>query len=148
MPKMLIVDDEPDICECLESFFTTKGFSVKCAFSGGEAIERILEAPPDILLLDLRLPDVWGIEILKRVRRLFPATKVIVVSACDQAEPRAEAKTYGACGFVSNFSPTSLSIIDPCAPRVPSGTSPANDLPTPVTSTTGCATPPRDTVGC
>ncbi len=102
MPKMLIVDDEPDICGCLQDFFSAKGFDVRTAFSGGQAMEALVgEGRPDVVLLDLRLPDAWGIDILKRVKRLYPATKVIIVSSMDQPESQQEARTYGAIGYVT-----------------------------------------------
>ena len=101
MPRMLIIDDEPDICECLNDFFSAKGFAVRCVFSGKDALVTLLEEQPDIVLLDLRLPDIWGLELLKRVKRLYPATKVVVVSSVDQREPKLQAKTYGACAYIT-----------------------------------------------
>ncbi len=101
MPYMLIVDDEPDICECLSDFFSAKGFSVHCAFSGEDALHHLIERPPDVLLLDLRLPDIWGMDVLRRAKRLSPTTKVVVVSSLDHQEPKAEAKACGASGYVT-----------------------------------------------
>lgn len=102
MPKMLIIDDEPDICECLQDFFSAKGFEVRTAFSGGQALEELVQdGRPDVVLLDLRLPDSWGLDILRHIRRLYPATKVIIVSSMDQPEPRRQARAFGACGYVT-----------------------------------------------
>ena len=100
MQRMLIVDDEPDICDCLQQFFSAKGFSVTSAFSGEEAIERIAEAPVDVVLLDIILPGIHGIEVLKRAKELCPQAKVVMVTALDQDEPRVEAQRYGAAGYV------------------------------------------------
>jgi len=98
---MLIVDDEPDICDCLGHFFQAKGFAVSCAFTGEDAIEWLMQQPADILLLDIRLPGVWGIEVLKQAKQLYPDIKVVMVTALDADERRIEARAYGACGYVT-----------------------------------------------
>lgn len=100
MQRMLIVDDEPDICDCLQQFFSTRGFTVACAFSGEEAIERIAEHPVDVVLLDIVLPGIHGIEVLRRVKDLCPEVKVVMVSGLTQDERRIEAQRYGAAGYV------------------------------------------------
>lgn len=100
MPRMLIVDDEPDICDCLRDFFSARGFAVTCAFSGEEAIEQITAAPVDVVLLDILLPGIHGIEVLKRAKELCPEAKVVMVTALDQDERRIEAQRYGAAGYV------------------------------------------------
>ena len=100
MQRMLIVDDEPDICDCLQHFFSTRGFTVTCAFSGEEAIERLAEGPVDVVLLDIVLPGIHGIEVLRRVKDLCPEVKVVMVSGLAQEERRIEAQHYGASGYV------------------------------------------------
>lgn len=98
--RMLVVDDEPDICGCLQDFFSARGFTVTCAFSGEEALERLAETPVDVMLLDIVLPGIHGIEVLKRARELYPALKVVMVTALDQATRRIEAQRYGAIAYV------------------------------------------------
>jgi len=98
---MLIVDDEPKICECLARFFTAKGLTVTYALSGQEAIDWLMDHPADVILLDLRLPDMPGTEVLKRARELYPEARVVMVTALDAEERRIEAKVYGACGYVT-----------------------------------------------
>ena len=100
MRQMLIVDDEPDICDCLQHFFSSRGFAVACAFSGEEAMTRLAEAPVDVILLDIVLPGIHGIEVLRRVKELCPEVRVVMVTALDQAEQRVEAQRYGASGYV------------------------------------------------
>ena len=101
MPQMLIVDDEPKICDCLSEFFGAKGFAVRRAVTGQEAIKRVRVDRPDVILLDLRLPDMEGFEVLKRAKDLQPTTKVIMVTALDHPELREEAHAYGACGYIT-----------------------------------------------
>lgn len=101
MPKMLIVDDEPKLCACLAAYFTTKGLTVSTVYEGEQAIEQLSRESPDIILLDVRLPDISGIEVLKRARELCPQAKVIMVTALDQPEVREEAAAYGAVGYIT-----------------------------------------------
>jgi len=100
MRRMLIVDDEPKLCECLARFFSAKGLAVRFALSGEEALERLMDEPADVILLDMRLPDLPGTEVLKRARELCPQAKIIMVTAVDDDEPQISAKAYGACGYI------------------------------------------------
>ena len=101
MKQMLIVEDERDICDCLEQFFSAKGFAVASAFSAEEALERLKAAAPDVILLDILLPGLSGIELLKRARALHPSARVIMVTALDRDELRREAYFLGAAGYVT-----------------------------------------------
>ena len=75
---MLIVDDEPGIVEEVKDFFQEEGFQVATADTGKEGIEQVTKMKPDILLLDMKLPDMSGIEVLKSCKEFSPKTKVIV----------------------------------------------------------------------
>jgi len=102
MPRMLIVDDEPKICECLQAHFAARGMTVQTALNGQDALEILMnDAPQDFLLLDIRLPDMKGIEVLKRAKELCPDAKVFMVTALDDEGPRMEAKAYGAHGYIT-----------------------------------------------
>jgi DNA-binding response OmpR family regulator len=101
MRRMLIVEDEQDLCECLQEFFTMRGFSVVSAFSGEEALDQLKENPPDVILLDIILPGLSGIEVLRRVKQLHPRARVIMVTALDQEELRQQAHLYGAAAYIT-----------------------------------------------
>ncbi len=101
MPRMLIVDDERDICELLKDFFQEKGFAVLSAFSGEEAIAKLDEQEADVMLLDILLPGLSGIEVLKRIKEHHPKVRVIMVTAIDQVELRCQAQQYGAVAYVT-----------------------------------------------
>ena len=101
MRRMLIVDDERDICDCLEQFFSTRGFSVVCAYSGEAALKYLAQASADVMLLDIVLPGLSGIDVLKQVKALAPATQVLVVTAVDQGETREAARRYGAAAYIT-----------------------------------------------
>lgn len=101
MPRMLIVEDERKIGDCLSDFFSRRGFAVKRAVTGQEAIRRVRYDPPDVILLDIRLPDLEGIEVLKRAKELHPRARVVMVTSLDYEEKRVEAEAYGACGYIT-----------------------------------------------
>ena len=114
MPRMLIVDDERDICECLQEFFSMKGFAVVSAFSGEEALTKLKEGTADVILLDILLPGLSGLEVLKRAKEIAPRAKVIMVTALDQVDLREEARKYGAVAYVTkpfDFSQTTWSAV-------------------------------------
>jgi len=98
---MLVVDDEQAICECLADFFSARGFSVVCAFSGEEALDRLVQRSVDTILLDILLPGLSGIEVLKRAKQLYPNATVVMVTALDLDNLRREARRYGAAAFVT-----------------------------------------------
>ena len=102
MPQMLIVDDEPDVCECLKSFFSAKGFAVTEAATGHGAIERFVCEHPDVVLLELGLPDCFGLDVLRHLKALEPEVRVVMVTAMDQPELRRQAHEAGARGYVTN----------------------------------------------
>jgi DNA-binding response OmpR family regulator len=67
MPRVLIVDDEPDAVEFLRGFLTAKGYEVLAASNGENAQRRVKEERPHLILLDVRLPDMNGLEVLRQV---------------------------------------------------------------------------------
>ena len=99
--RMLIVEDEQDIADCLGQFFASRGFAVASAFSGEEALTLLKDHVADVILLDILLPGLSGIEVLRRVRELHPKARVIIVTALDQEDLRQQAHRYGAVGYVT-----------------------------------------------
>jgi len=78
MAKILFIDDEAGIIEEVMGFFKEEGYDVQAADSGKEGIEILKSFQPDILVLDIKLPDMSGIEVLKLCKHASPKTKVIV----------------------------------------------------------------------
>ena len=97
---LLIVDDERQICEVLARFFTARGFRTLTASSGREAIDTLTAETPDYLLLDLLMPDLSGLEVLKVVRTKWPNLKVVVVSALEDQQVTEQAFQLGASDYV------------------------------------------------
>ena len=76
--KILVVDDEDGILEEVESYFQEEGFQVFTADNGEEGIQILKREKPDVLLVDMKLPDMSGLLVLKVAKELSPLTKVIV----------------------------------------------------------------------
>ena len=66
--RILIVDDEPSSVELLGFYLKEKGYAVKCATNGRECLENVVLFRPEILILDIRLPDADGLEILRYLK--------------------------------------------------------------------------------
>ena len=98
---MLIVEDELDIADCLEQFFTQRGYSVVSTFSGEEALDWLKERSAEVILIDILLPGLSGIEVLKRAKQIHPRAQVVMATALDQRNFREEAERYGACDYVT-----------------------------------------------
>lgn len=114
MRRMLIVEDEQDLCDCLQTYFSSRGFSVTSAFSGEEAVVRLHDAPADVILLDIILPGISGLEVLRYAKQRYPGIRIVMVTAQDRVELRAEARLYGACAYVTkpfDFSETTWSSV-------------------------------------
>jgi DNA-directed RNA polymerase subunit RPC12/RpoP len=78
--RVLIVDDEPVILHTLSAVLETEGFAVRVAEDGFAALKALRETAPDILISDLRMPNMSGFELLSIVRRRFPHVPVIAIS--------------------------------------------------------------------
>jgi CheY-like chemotaxis protein len=79
-PRVLLVDDEPILNKTLSMVLTASGFVCRCAGDGFEALRLLRETPPEILISDLRMPNMSGFELLAIVRRRFPQIAVVVIS--------------------------------------------------------------------
>jgi CheY-like chemotaxis protein len=79
-PRVLLVDDEPLVLASLSAFLEASGFVCRTAGDGFEALRRLRETPPDIIISDLRMPNMSGFELLAIIRRRFPQIAVIVMS--------------------------------------------------------------------
>lgn len=86
--KLLVVDDSKDVVETLLRRLTREGYEVTVAFDGEEALQKVKEADPDIILLDLMMPKLNGFEVLKEVREKFKDKwrPIIIISAKDELE--------------------------------------------------------------
>jgi len=86
MAKILIVDDEVEICELMKSYLEARGYNVLVANSCKDTTPVLKQENPEIMLLDRRLPDGDGIDLLQGIRKFNPTVKVIMISAYDMSE--------------------------------------------------------------
>lgn len=84
MAKILVVDDEPETCDLLKIFLTKRGHEVTTATRGDQAFEKIQQDRPQLILLDIRMPVMDGMELLKKVKALEPAPGIIMISAVQE----------------------------------------------------------------
>ncbi|WP_327049102.1 response regulator transcription factor [Microbispora sp. NBC_01189] len=99
--RVLVVDDEPDLLGVLTTVLRDEGWDVVDAGDGQEALSTAREFQPDAVLLDIMLPDISGIEVLRRLRAESPRVLVLFLTAMDAAEDRMTAMAAGADGYMT-----------------------------------------------
>ncbi len=97
---ILIVDDEKSILLSLEGILTDEGFEVQCESSGAAALERIKENIPDLVLLDIWMPGMDGMETLVKIKEAYPTLQVIMMSGHGTIETAVKATKLGAYDFI------------------------------------------------
>ncbi|HRZ40773.1 MAG TPA: response regulator [Candidatus Omnitrophota bacterium] len=100
MSKLLIVDDEIDIREFARNYFKKRGIQVFTASGGSEALDILKEERPDLILLDVRMEEMTGVEFLQKMRGEGDPTKVIMVSGIEDEETINQARSLGIIGFI------------------------------------------------
>ena len=99
--KVLIVDDDPAIAEVLSAFLTSKGYTVATCLSGEEGLGLLGETPFDLIVSDLEMPGVNGLEFLRQARARCPHVAFICVTAYEDRYPAGRVIQAGADGYVS-----------------------------------------------
>jgi two-component system, OmpR family, KDP operon response regulator KdpE len=97
---VLVVDDEPQIRRALRVALRANGYVVREAATGGEALDTFAERPPDLVILDLVLPDMDGVEVCRRMRE-WTGVPVIVLSAHGEDDTKVRALDEGADDFLT-----------------------------------------------
>jgi two-component system KDP operon response regulator KdpE len=100
MTRVLVVDDEPQILRGLGTNLRARGYDVETAPDGERALEVAARTHPDVVILDLGLPGIDGVEVIRGLRA-WTATPIIVLSARDQEQDKVEALDAGADDYVS-----------------------------------------------
>src|SRR5712692_4149138 len=107
-PRILIVDDEPGIRQSLGSYLSTRGYSTRAAPSGEAALDSVQTQRPDLVLLDLVMPGMDGIETCRQIRSRT-SVPIIVLSVVRQEPKKVEALEAGADDYVTKpFGPDEL----------------------------------------
>jgi len=100
-PKVLIVDDSALARQDTRRILEGAGYSVVEAEDGLSALERFATDRPDIVLLDLVMKGMYGLDVLTKLRRMDPTARVIIVAADVQASSRDAVRAAGAAGFLN-----------------------------------------------
>ena len=108
--KLLIVDDEVEICDFLKSFFDERNYDVRTASSGLAAIETVEQFRPNVMLLDIKMPGMDGIQVLGTIKKKYPRTKVIMVTALETRDKIEECLRLGADNYITK--PLSLEYLE------------------------------------
>jgi CheY-like chemotaxis protein len=113
MPKIMLVEDDPMIAEIYKKKFESSGFETANAVTGKEVLKFAQEGKFDLILLDMVLPEMSGMEVLKELKRsgkYDPNLRVIVFSNLDKSEHENEARENGADGFIgkAQYNPSDL----------------------------------------
>lgn len=98
--RILIVDDEPIVLEVLTEVLTTSGHDVTAVPSCREAVEVLARAPHDIVLCDIRMPEMGGFDLLREVRRTYPSTDVMMMTGYGSLDGAVDAMSLGAADYL------------------------------------------------
>ena len=101
MGKILVVDDKENMRKVLHSAFVARGLDVDAAAGGEEAVQKLAATGYDVVVTDLKMPRVDGMQVLREAKRRSPQTEVIVITAYGTIESAVEAMRLGAVDFVT-----------------------------------------------
>ena len=101
-PTILIVDDEPSIVQSLGGLLTDEGFEITTASNGYEALQQIEANAPDLILLDIWMPGIDGLETLQEIKKNHPHTQVIMITGHGTIETAVQSTKLGAFDFIES----------------------------------------------
>jgi DNA-binding NtrC family response regulator len=101
MKRILVVDDEIEACNALKDFLTMKGYDVDTALDGPTALEKVKQSRPHIVLLDMIMPGMGGIEVLKKIKKVDPEIGIIMVTVVTDHEQAKETLALGAYDYIT-----------------------------------------------
>ena len=98
--KILLVDDEEEFVKSLSERLQLRDMSSDIAFNGEAALELVTNETPDVMVLDLRMPGIDGLEVLKRVKQKYPEVQVIILTGHGTEKDEAVARKLGAFAYL------------------------------------------------
>jgi two-component system response regulator ResD len=130
MPQVLVVDDDDTVASVVVTYLERAGHTVERVSDGQAALDAVAKSPPDLMVLDLMLPEVDGLEVCRRVRRTQADLPIIMLTALGEAEDRIAGLEVGADDYVTKpFSPRELVLrIDSVLRRAAMKQQPAEQL--------------------
>src|SRR4029079_8750910 len=94
-PVLIVIDDEPGILEVVGRFAARAGFQVMACAGGREGIARLQSTPADLVMVDLRMPDVGGLEVLRAIRESNPNCQAVLMTGYASVDPAVETVKVG-----------------------------------------------------
>jgi len=98
---VLVVDDEPKICQMLSQILSARGCAVRLAHDGFEGLTQFQQRPADMVITDVKMPRLNGLELIRELKHLDPLINIVVITAYPSVEGAVEAMQYGACDFIT-----------------------------------------------
>lgn len=110
--QILVVEDEPDLAERCQELLQSKGYDTRVATDGEEALRLLQASEPHLIVTDLKMPGMSGMELLEHVKERHPHIQVIMMTAYSTVEDAVAAMRLGACDFVAKpFTPEHLTVV-------------------------------------
>ena len=122
MPVILVVDDNPQMVKLMQEMVHLAGYETEVAYSGLEGLDKAREGMPDLILVDLMMPEIDGWELYHRLRE-FTTIPIIFVTAYDTPQNEAKAIALGAEGFIGKDL-TPIQLVQPIKFVLDSGSQP------------------------
>ena len=101
MIKFLVVDDEPGVVDQVKELLELRQYATVTATSGKKALELVKKEKPNIVILDIRMPDLSGIDVLKEIKKNYPKTRVIMLTGVEDESTKNMAMGLGASGYLT-----------------------------------------------
>jgi len=100
MAKLLIIDDDQETCVYLKGFFAKRGCQVFTSFNGEDGLSNFKKYKPDLVLLDIKMPGINGLEVLKQMKAQEKNASVVMFTVLGDDSTRREAEALGAGDFI------------------------------------------------
>jgi DNA-binding response OmpR family regulator len=99
--KVLIVDDDRDIVQIVTTMLEGRGWQIDVAYGGNEALEKVSASRPDVILLDIMMPGMNGIEVLKKIKKIDANARIIMITAFGDVESYLDSMELGAYEYIN-----------------------------------------------
>lgn len=99
--KIMVVDDSREIAKVIQKILESENFAVKTAYSGAECLDKLKKETPDLILLDIMMPGMGGISVLREVMKRDPKAKVVMLTVVGQVSQINECSKLGAKDFIT-----------------------------------------------
>jgi len=98
--KILVVDDEPNVLDVIQSFLENEGYEVLVADSGASMMDSLEKTKPNVILLDIRMPDIDGLQCLRIIKDRYPGIEVVMMSGFATVQMAKKSLEIGAFDYI------------------------------------------------